>query len=166
MELYANAEYTGAIEILNVLASRPAAEAPVFQLLSRAYANKGRLSEADAWCLRAIAADTMNAASRYLLALIRIEQLRPDDAMSALRKAIYLEPDFVVAHFTLANLYRRRRKHGESERHLRNALRALQGFRPEEELPESEGMTAGNLIEMIEATRANGGSNGQRRIDR
>jgi chemotaxis protein methyltransferase CheR len=108
----------------------------------------------------------MNAASRYLLALIRIEQLRPDDAMSALRKAIYLEPDFVVAHFTLANLYRRRRKHGESERHLRNALRALQGFRPEEELPESEGMTAGNLIEMIEATRANGGSNGQRRIDR
>ncbi len=166
MELYANADYDGAIEILNVLAPRPAAEASVFQLLSRAYANKGMLAKAENWCMRAIAADTMNAASRYLLALIRIEQRRPDDAMSALRKAIYLEPDFVVAHFTLANLYRRKRKQRESERHLTNALLVLQGFRSEEELPESEGMTAGNLIEMITVTRADGGRNGQRRIDR
>jgi chemotaxis protein methyltransferase CheR len=165
MELHTHADYNGAIEILNVLAARPVADAPVFQLLSRAYANMGRLSEAENWCTRAIGADTMNAASRYLLALIRIEQQRPDDAIAALNKAIYLEPDFVVAHFTLANLYRRKSKRHEAERHLNNALLVLRGYRPEEELPESEGMTAGNLIEMITATRADGGNNGQRRID-
>jgi chemotaxis protein methyltransferase CheR len=166
MELYAHADYNGAIEILNALTARPEVEAPIFQLLSRAYANTGRLSEAENWCARAISADRINAASRYLLALIRIEQQRPDDAIAALKKAIYLEPDFVVAHFTLANLYRRKGKRHESERHLSNALLVLQGFRSEEELLESEGMTAGNLIEMITATRADGGNNGQRRIDR
>lgn len=164
-ELYARADYNGAIEVLNALAARPVTDAPVFQLLSRAYANKGKLSEAEYWCARSISADTMNAASRYLLALIKIEQQRPDDAIAALKKAIYLEPDFVVAHFTLANLYRRKSKRHEADRHLNNALLALRGFRPEEELPESEGMTAGNLIEMITATRANGEKNGQRRID-
>jgi chemotaxis protein methyltransferase CheR len=166
MELYASADYPASIAVLKFLAALPLVETPVFQLLSRAYANRGMLSEAEHWCTRAIAADKMNAASRYLLALIRIEQHRPDDAMSALRKAIYLEPDFVVAHFTLANLYRRKRKHGESERHLRNALLVLQRFRSEEELPESEGMTAGSLIAMITATRADGRRNEQRRIDR
>jgi chemotaxis protein methyltransferase CheR len=166
MELYANADYDGAIDILNVLAARPVVDFAIFQLLTRTYANKGRLSEAEIWCTRAMSADPMNAASRYLLALIRIEQQRPDDAMSALRKAIYLEPDFVVAHFTLANLYLLKRKHRESERHLRNALLALRSFRSEEVLPESEGITAGKLIEMIAVTRADGGNNGQRRIER
>jgi chemotaxis protein methyltransferase CheR len=165
IELYANTDYNGAIEILTSLAVRPAADAAVFQLLSRAYANLGRLAEAESWCMRAIAADKINAASRYLLALIRIEQQRPDEAIAALKKAIYLEPDLVVAHFTLANLYRRKSMRHEADRHLNNALLALQGVRANEELPESEGMTAGNLIDLIAATRADGGNNGQRRTD-
>jgi chemotaxis protein methyltransferase CheR len=156
MELYAVADYDGAIQVLVDLTARLPAHAPVFQLLSRAYANKGMLAESEHWCTRAIAADTMNAASRYLLALIRIEQHRPDEAMSALRKAIYLEPDFVVAHFTLGNLCRRKGKKREAERHLRNALLVLRRIPSEQELPESEGMTAGKLIELIAATRVEG----------
>jgi chemotaxis protein methyltransferase CheR len=164
--LYDAADCDGATEILLLLAARPEADAPVYQLLARIYAGTGMLTEAESWSLRAIAADTLNAASRYLLALIRIEQQRPDEAMSALRKAIYLEPDFAVAHFTLANLCRRKRKFAESERHLRNALQILKGYPPEERLPESEGITAGKLIDMIRSAGADGGSNGQRRTDR
>jgi chemotaxis protein methyltransferase CheR len=164
--LYAAADYDGAIEMLTMIAALPTADAPVYQLLARAYADKGMLAEAESWSLRAITADTLNAASRYLLALIRIEQRRPDEAMSDLRKAIYLEPDFAVAHFAMANLCRCKRKHAESARHLRNALLILQGHPANELLPESEGMTAGRLIDMITTAGADGGSNGQRRVDR
>jgi chemotaxis protein methyltransferase CheR len=164
--LYADADYEGTIEILSPLAARHSAGAAALHLLSHAYANKGMLTEAGKLCMRAIAADTTNAASRYLLALIRTEQQKPDEAMSALRKAIYLEPDFVVAHLAFANLCRSKGKREESERHIRNALLVLQGLRSEEELPESEGMTAGRLIEMIRAARDDGGSNGQQRTDR
>ncbi|MFA6505127.1 MAG: CheR family methyltransferase [Treponemataceae bacterium] len=153
---YADADYNGAIEILSSLASRPPVEAAVFRLLTRAYANNGKLSEAERWCRRSIAAEKENAASRYLLALIKIEQQKPDDAISALRQAIYLEPDFMVAHFTLANIYRREKKLAESERHLKNTLKILRHYRAEEQLPESEGITAGNMIEMIAALRLNG----------
>jgi chemotaxis protein methyltransferase CheR len=156
MELYAAADYDGAIQALLDVTARPPARAPAFLLLSRAYANKGMLAESEAWCTRAIAADTMNAASRYLLALIRIEQRRPEEATSALRKALYLEPDLVVAHFTLANLYRRQGKKREAERHVRNALLVLRSIPSERELPESEGMTAGMLIELIAATHVEG----------
>jgi chemotaxis protein methyltransferase CheR len=164
-ELYTSADYDGAIEMLTALAAKPAAGASTFQLLARAFANRGMLAESDAACARAISADTLDAASQYLQALIRVEQKRPDEAMSALRKAIYLDPDFVVAHFTLASLSRRRERHAESERHFRNALRALEAFRSEEELPESEGMTAGKMIDVIHAARSDWGTHGQRRID-
>jgi chemotaxis protein methyltransferase CheR len=157
LELHAKAEYDGAIEILTLLAAGPSAGAPVFELLSRAYANTGALSLAETWCARSIAADPMNASCRYLMALIRIEQERPDDAVSALRKALYLEPDFVVAHITLANLYRKKGNRGESERLLRNALVVLQNCHPDAELPEAEGMTPGSLVEMIRAECGDGG---------
>jgi chemotaxis protein methyltransferase CheR len=163
-ELFADADYDGAIGALSALAALPRADAPVFRLLSRAYANKGMLSESEAWCLRAIGADGTSAANRYLHALVLIEQRRPDEAIAALREAIYLEPNFVMAHFMLADLYDRKRKRGESELHLKNALEALRTYRSDDELPESEGMTAGMLIENIAATLEDRRANAKRRV--
>ena len=153
-ELYAHADYDGAIAMLKDLAELPAIPAGVFQLLSHAYANKGMLAEAEHWCLRATDADTLNAANRYLTAVIWVEQGRSAEAMSALRKAIYLDPGFVVAHFALANLCRRAGRHPESRRHLRNALHILESIGSEEMLPESEGMTAGKMADLIQTTSA------------
>jgi chemotaxis protein methyltransferase CheR len=151
-ERYAAAEYDGAIEILAELATKPMTEPSVFELLARACANAGRLSEAEQWCRRAIAAEKMSAAKHYLMALIRIEQQRPGEAVSDLHRALYLDPDLVVAHFTLATVCRREKKPREAARHLRNALLVLRGLGPKDVLPESEGMTAEKMIELIQAS--------------
>jgi chemotaxis protein methyltransferase CheR len=163
-ELFKDADYDGAIRALSALAALPLVEARVFRLLSRSYANKGMLSDSEAWCLRAIEGDSTSAANRYLHALILIERGKLDEAVTALREAIYLESGFVMARFMLADLYDRKRKSGESELHLKNALDALRNYRSEEELPESEGMTAGMLIETITATLEDRRANEKRRV--
>jgi chemotaxis protein methyltransferase CheR len=64
-----------------------------------------------------------------------------------------LDPDFVLAHFALGNLARNEGKFREADRHFEHAL-ALTRAQPHDEiLPESEGITAGRLSEIIMASR-------------
>jgi len=155
-DLYDNSHYRGAIETLEGFAARPFAAAKALALLSRACAKLGLLSEASAWCERAISADAMDASNRYLLALVKIEQRQPDEAIAALRKAIYLDPDLAVAHFTLATLYRGKGMGENCEIQLKDAARILRDIPPGDDLPESEGMTAGELGRMVDALRLQG----------
>ena len=79
-------------------------------LLIRACANQGAFEEAIVWCQRAIATDALNPRFYYLLATVLLEQSREEEAMLALRQTLYLDNEFVLAHFTLANLSRRQKK--------------------------------------------------------
>jgi chemotaxis protein methyltransferase CheR len=121
-------------------------------LLARAYANQGHLAAALEWCDKAIAADKLNAGLRYLRATIRQEQGANDEAMVSLKQALYLDPNFVLAHFALGNLALRQGKLKESDKHFANALWLLSAYRPEDVLPESEGVTAGRLMQIIRST--------------
>ena len=120
-------------------------------LLARALANQGRLADALAWCDRWIAADKLDTAGHYLRAVILLEHGRPDEARRSLQHALYLDPDFVLAHFALGNLARSRGKSEEADKHIANALHLLGRYQPNDLLPESEGLTAGRLTETITA---------------
>jgi chemotaxis protein methyltransferase CheR len=152
--IYAQADYASAIKELLALVSRPKAGLEAIMLLSRSYANAGLLGEAERWADEAASVDPMSAGARYLVALIRIEVRRADEAMADLRKAIYLEPDFIMAQYTLSGLYRKKRKFADADRLLRNVTAALRGRGPDEVLPESEGLTVGMLTDLIVAARA------------
>jgi chemotaxis protein methyltransferase CheR len=127
-------------------------------LLARAYANQGQLGEAARWCHRAIAADKLNPAWLRLLASILQEQGHTEEAIAALQRALYLDHNDALAHFALGHLCRRQGRQWESSRHFRNALAILRGYQPDQVLPESAGITAGQLIEIIGATLAQEGS--------
>ncbi|HVT04542.1 MAG TPA: CheR family methyltransferase [Thermoanaerobaculia bacterium] len=124
-------------------------EPAAYPLLARALANLGRLSEALAWCNRWIAGDKVDAAGHYLRAVVLLEQGATEDARASLQRAIYLHPDFVLAHFALGNLARSRGKSGDAEKHFANALHLVRRYQPDELLPESEGLTAGRLAETL-----------------
>ncbi|MBI5643252.1 MAG: tetratricopeptide repeat protein [Deltaproteobacteria bacterium] len=121
----------------------------VMNLLARACANQGRLDLAAKWCEKAISADTLNPVQYYLLATILQEQGRAEDAINYLKKALYLDHNFVLAQFVLGNLLFSRGDSGAAARHYRNALDLLSAENPEEVLPESDGVTAGRLKEII-----------------
>ncbi|PTR14778.1 CheR-type MCP methyltransferase [Nitrosospira sp. Nsp2] len=121
---------------------------------ARSYANLGKLAEAASWCEKAIAVNKLNPAARYLLATINQELGQSTTAMQLLRKTLYLDPDFVLAHFALGNLCMSHDRTGEAERHFDNAL-ALLSLRPYDELlPESNGLTARRLTDIITSARS------------
>ena len=121
------------------------------QLISeaRAGANRGQLDEALAKCEQAIAIDKLNAGYRYLYATILQELDRPDEAIKALNSALYLDRDFVLAHFLLGNIARGNSRAAEAETHFRRALSLLDAMPEDTELPEADGLTAGRLAKII-----------------
>ena len=128
-----------------------APELPESPTLARALANQGKLAEALTWCDRWIAAEKLNAAGHYLRAVVLLEQGDPEQARRSLQRAIYLHPEFVLAHFALGNLARRGGRNGEADKHFANALHLLARLPPDTLLPESDGLTAARLTETITA---------------
>jgi len=118
---------------------------------ARRAANEGRLSVAHDDCEQAIAADKLSADYRYLQATILSELDREDDAVKALNSTLYLNPRFVLAHFLYGNIARRRARAAEAGSHFRTTLSLLEELSPDEVLPESEGMTAGKLAEIVKS---------------
>jgi chemotaxis protein methyltransferase CheR len=118
-------------------------------LLTQALANQGRLAEALHWSARTIAADKLDPQHYYLRATICQEQGEIDAAVVSLQQALYLDHDFVLAHFALGNLTRRQGKKREAGRHFTNALALLRQHPADEILPEAEGMTVGRLTAII-----------------
>jgi chemotaxis protein methyltransferase CheR len=150
---YTLGDYQGTVDQILHLPATEQSNPRVLALITRAYANQGNLTEAAEWCEKAIRGDKLNPASRFLLATILEEQGRHEDAVTSLRHTLYIEPDFVLAHFSLGNLMRRQGKSEEADKHLSNALAILRRHPADEVVPESDGITAGRLAEMITAMK-------------
>jgi chemotaxis protein methyltransferase CheR len=120
-----------------------------FSARARACANEGNLAEALLWAARWIDSNKVDPAAHYLHAMILQENGQRQDARRALQSAVFLQPDFALAHFSLGNLARADGRAAEANRHFANALRSLRDYSPEELLPDSDGMTAGRLAQTI-----------------
>ncbi len=143
--------YAEAADLLQNLMTGPAPDPEIFSPLARALANQGKLTEALAYCDQWIAADKINAAAHYLRAVVLLEQGDSEQARRSLQRAVYLHPDFVLAHFASGNLARRGGRNREADKHFGNALHLLARLPPAALLPESDGLTAAWLTETIAA---------------
>lgn len=149
--LYGQGRYADAADTLTESFARGAPEPQAFSLMVRAHANQGRLADALAWCDRWIAADKVDSAAHYLRAVVLLERGELEQAWLSLQRVLYLDQGFALAHFALGNLARGRGRNAEADRHFANALHTLRRLQPDELLPESDGLTAGRLIEIISA---------------
>ena len=158
--LYGEGRHTEAADILlGWLDRSPPAPAPtispaawhpgLLSLLTRALANQGRLAEALAWSEHWITADKLDPAAHYLRAIVLQETGELEAARRCLDRAVYLQPGFALAHFALANLARSDSRQVDADKHLQNAAYALRACTPDEALPESDGLTARRLLEII-----------------
>jgi chemotaxis protein methyltransferase CheR len=152
--LYDQGRYHEAIETLRVVLAQNPVNAKVMTRLAKTLANQGRLADAVVWCEKAIAADKLDPAAHYLLAIILQEQGQDANTAVSLKRALYLDPDFALAHFALGNLARLQGRHQESQRHFGNAIAVLANYSEDDCPPESEGVTAGRLKEIIQAATA------------
>lgn len=150
--LYAQDRYTEVADTLLGSVLKKQDDSKSMILLARAYANQGRLAKALEWCQKATIADKLNPGYHYLLAIIMQEQGQMNEAVTSLRRTLYLDPNFVLAHFTLGNLAQRQGKLKESRKHFENTLLSMKAYQQDDILPASEGITAGRLTEIIQMT--------------
>ena len=119
--------------------------------LARRQADAGQLAPALGTVERALATAKLDAGAHHLHAVILEELGREAEARHALQRAIYLAPDFVLAHHALGQLARRQAHDAEAQRHFRNALGLLARLPPDAALPHADGLTAGHLRALVEA---------------
>ena len=132
----------------------PSEDSPTLVQTAHDLANEGRLEEALVYADKGVSAEKLNPRAHYLRALILLEQGALQDAAKDMHRTIYLDHGFVLAHFALANMARNAGRTKQADKHFENALNQLREHRQDEILPESDGLTAGRLAEIIEATMA------------
>jgi len=147
--LYDQGSYAAAAVKAREILAAGQCNVDVLELLAKSYANLGKLAEARQCCEDAIKADKLRAHNHYLLSIILEELGERDEAVAALKRTLYIEQDFVLAHFALGNMNRQAGKKKEAARNFGNALRVLERREPGEVLGDAEGLTAGRLAEII-----------------
>jgi len=149
LQMYNQGRYEGTIDLILNSIHQCDSYPKIMTLLAKAYANRGELKHALNWCEKALQIDKLNPVFHHLHAVILQEQGEQDKAVHALKRALYLNPDFVLPYFMLGNLQRQQGKLLEAEKHFENAMNILGDYDQDEVLPESEGMTAGRMRELI-----------------
>ena len=119
--------------------------------LARQQADAGQLSLARATVEHALLQAKLDAGAHHLHAVILEELELPGEARAALRRALYLEPDFVLAHHALGQLALRQGLGAQAQRHFGHVLWLLDGLPADAELPRSDGLSAGHLRALVEA---------------
>ncbi len=151
--LFEQGRYAEVEEIISGWTDHELNNPKALTLLARICANQGKLDDAEMWCEKAIIADKCCAVNYYLLATIVMEKDLVEEAVALLKRALYLDPRFALAHFVLANLLMRGGKRKMSEKYLENAYDLVSARKSDEMVPESEGITAGRLLEIISAMK-------------
>ncbi|WP_026368013.1 CheR family methyltransferase [Aminiphilus circumscriptus] len=119
------------------------------RLLVRLEADRGRHDRALDLCRQALDREKGDPVLFYLLSLIHQERGEDDEGAQALRRALYLDPDFVAAHYSLGVLALRGGRTEEVRRHFRNASTLLAGLPEDAPVPEMEDMSSRALLEAM-----------------
>lgn len=116
--------------------------------LARSHADDGRFEEARLILVEALHRNPLEARLHLLHGLILQNLGDVPGAIGAFKKAIYLDRDFLIAHYHLMLIDRRGRL---APVHRRNVARLATAMEPGEVIPESGGMHAGELIKLLRA---------------
>jgi chemotaxis protein methyltransferase CheR len=147
LALFERGDYVEAARKLEMKEATPESSA----LLARICANLGQLAEALEWIEKAIATDKLDAGLHYLRAIILQEQGVAEESVASFKRALYVDPDLVLAHHALGNLALRQERLKDAARHFANTLVLLTRYDADDVLPHSDGLAAGRLREIVQS---------------
>lgn len=101
-------------------------------------------------CSRALEREPLSVELHYLQGILLLELGDTEGAVSAMRRALYLDADLAIAHFTLGALLSKQGDRRGAARAFRNAERCARKTPSQEPLPLSDGLLAGGVARAAE----------------
>lgn len=141
--MWKQGEVSRAVELLNGLTR---SEPRALYLLARIHADRGDHEKAEEICSRYLDHVPDSLDGYYLLAMICQADDKEALAAEALRKAVFLDRDFVMGHWSLGVLYCKLGKPKAAHRHLLHARQLLHKMPPHHTVAHSDGQTAGRIL--------------------
>ncbi len=117
-------------------------------LLARAYANTGKLEDAQAVMQNLLKSAQPDAVHYYIFASILTEKKEWEKAEKNLVKALYLNPLHYAARLSHAQVLKQLGKQKQAEKEIRNLVNDIESFADNEPLPYLDGLTAGRLRQL------------------
>ena len=74
------------------------------------------------------------------------------EALSDLRKTLYLDSEYILGHCALVNIYDQQDRPTDSTRHRNQATRLASKLAPDQLVPGSDSITAERLLAMLRVT--------------
>jgi chemotaxis protein methyltransferase CheR len=143
---YAQGDYDAAATLArNAIADGEDSEA-VWTILVRSLANRGRLEAAGEACASALDRHRLSATLTHLHAILLAEAGRHAEAGEAARRALYLEPQYIVAHLALGDARARIGDVAGARRAFRNAESLLLASPPQALIEGGDGSDAATLL--------------------
>ena len=150
LRLYEDGHYDGAAALLQEYSTQypeDALRAKVF--LVKCYANRSDWDHARAWCRECIRGDRFNPSMYYLEAGVQQEAGCSDLAIAALKRALYLDIDYIPAYVMLGILMQRAGRRCKSHKYFTTALELLERYDAAAVIPDGENLTAGRMREWV-----------------
>ncbi|MGL1891377.1 MAG: hypothetical protein OCD02_07085 [Spirochaetaceae bacterium] len=121
----------------------------IYSLLARNLANLGKLYEALEWSEKSQKEDKINPDYYYIAALIHMELGQNIEAISALKKTLFLDSNYTLAYYILGNIRRNEGRIEDSRKQFDNAMKLLLKQPKEERVSQIDGLTVGRLMNII-----------------
>lgn len=117
----------------------------LIKLHIKSLVNESLMAEAESCCLKAIEKMKLDTELHFIYAKILMENERPKEAATQLKKVLFLDHKNLIANFLLANLLLSENLNEQARKYFENVLSLLSGMPPEKNLPEADGSTVEEL---------------------
>lgn len=125
LSYYQKRDYLKALEFCQKALPKLPNPARAYHLLGCIYADQGEYEKSAEPLEKALKYDSLLFDAYFRLGIVYIKLEKPKEAIASLKKTVFLNPNFALAHFYLANLYRDFKEDNKALREYENALKAL-----------------------------------------
>jgi chemotaxis protein methyltransferase CheR len=112
--------------------------------------DRGECAAASELCCEQLATGQLNPRLQFYFALVKEQLGEHEESARALRRAIYLDRNFVLAHYYLGLLSQKCRQSSAAARSFRNVLKLVEARPDEEPLADADGLTIAALRQLAQ----------------
>jgi chemotaxis protein methyltransferase CheR len=116
----------------------------------RALADQGCLEQAASRCAELLAVNKLNPAAHFYQALILEQMGRHEETQQALKRAVYLDRNYVLAHYYLGLTLQRLDQRPGAARSFRNVIGLLTPLDREQQIPDADDLKVGELEKLTQ----------------